>query len=34
LNAAAGDLLLNDAEVIRIDRALPRGSRPNSLPKL
>ena len=33
-NAGAGDLPLTDAEVARIDAALPRGPRPHGLPML
>jgi diketogulonate reductase-like aldo/keto reductase len=33
-NAAAGDLRLTEAEIQRIDAALPRGPRPRSLPML
>jgi diketogulonate reductase-like aldo/keto reductase len=33
-NAGAGDLLLTDAEIARIDAAFPRGPRPRELPML
>lgn len=33
-NAAAGDILLSDEEIARIDAAFPRGRRPGSLPML
>jgi diketogulonate reductase-like aldo/keto reductase len=33
-NAAAGDLVLGDAEIASIDKAFPRGPKPRSLPML
>jgi diketogulonate reductase-like aldo/keto reductase len=33
-NAAAGDLVLTDAEVARLDAAFPRGPKPRSLPMI
>lgn len=34
VNAAAGDLVLSDAEIAQIDRAFPRGPRPRTLPMI
>ena len=33
-NAAAGDLVLSDAEVAALDKVFPRGPKPRSLPML
>jgi diketogulonate reductase-like aldo/keto reductase len=33
-NAAAGDLVLSDDEILALDKAFPRGPRPRSLPML
>jgi diketogulonate reductase-like aldo/keto reductase len=33
-NAGAGDLVLSDEEIALIDRAFPRGPRPQTLPTL
>jgi len=33
-NAAAGDLVLDEAEITALDRAFPRGAKPRGLPML
>jgi diketogulonate reductase-like aldo/keto reductase len=33
-NAAAGDLVLGDDEIARLDKAFPRGAKPRGLPML
>jgi diketogulonate reductase-like aldo/keto reductase len=34
VNAAAGDLVLREDEIVALDKAFPRGKRPRSLPML